>query len=182
MSRFNIWVDLEELAPGVRPFAQGNTDVSIRLRSLNLVPLIVERAMWWAGDPGAWYEAHNSPAAARTAPRWVLGEGEAGGPLNWQTYILVANTGDTAGPIRLRLLVPGGGDYVVQRNMAARSRRTFPLPELLAEVGLPEDLAAGVLVESAGPPLQLVVERAMYRNANGVTFVVGTNAPGTPLP
>jgi hypothetical protein len=27
-----------------------------------------------------------------------------------------------------------------------------------------------------------VVERAMYRNVNGVTFQVGTNALGTPLP
>ncbi len=182
LSRFNIWVDLEELAPGVFPFQQGNTDVSIRLRSLNLVPLIVERAMWWAGDPGAWYEAHNSPAAARTAPRWVLGEGEAGGPLNWQTYILVANTGATGGPISLRLLVPGGGDYVVHRTMDPQSRKTFPLPELLADAGLPPDTPAGVLVESTGAPLQLVVERAMYRNANGQTFIVGTNALGTPLP
>lgn len=179
-SRFNIWVDLEELAPGVFPFEHGNTDVSIRLRSLNLVPLIVERAMWWA--QGNWYEAHNSPAASRTAPRWVLGEGEAGGPLNWQTYILVANTGSTSGPVRLRLLVPGGGDYVVTETLQGRSRRTFPLPELLDKAGLPADTVAGVLVESVGAPLPLVVERAMYRNANNVSFLVGTNALGTPLP
>lgn len=183
-SRFNIWVDQEELSPGVFPFQNtGNTDVSIRIRSLNNVPLIVERAMWWPGDSNSWYEAHNSPATARTAPRWVLGEGESGGPLNWQTYVLVANTGDAAGQIQIRLLPTGGGDIApLVKSVAARSRQTYPLAALLAEAGLPADAAVGVLVESVGGPLPLVVERAMYRDANGQTFVVGTNALGTPLP
>ena len=35
---------------------------------------------------------------------------------------------------------------------------------------------AGVLIESEGTTLPLVVERAMYRNVNGITFQVGTNA------
>lgn len=182
-SRFNIWVDQEELSPGNFPFqGPGNTDVSVRLRSVNGVPLIVERAMWWPGSSNTWYEAHNSPATSRTAPRWVLGEGEAGGALNWQTFVLVANTGDTGGQIQIRLLLPGGVTQVLTANAPARSRQTFPLADLLAQAGLPADATAGVLVESVGAPLALVVERAMYRNANGQTFIVGTNALGTPLP
>jgi hypothetical protein len=176
-------VDQEELSPGNFPFAgAGNTDVSIRIRSLNGVPLIVERAMWWPGDSSSWYEAHNSPATSRTSARWVLGEGEAGGPLNWQTFVLVANPGEIAGQIQVRLLLPGGDTRTLHYNVAARSRQTYPLATLLADAGLPTDGRAGVLVESVGAPLQLVVERAMYRNANGQTFIVGTNALGTPLP
>lgn len=181
-SRFNIWVDLEELSPGVRPFSSGNTDVSVRIRSLNGVPLIVERAMWWPGGPPTWYEAHNSPATARTSARWVLGEGEAGGPLNWQTFVLVANTGAAAGQIQMRLLLPGGVTQTVTYSVPGKSRQTFALADVLAAAGLPRETRAGVLVESVGAPLPLVVERAMYRNANGQTFVVGTNALGTPLP
>lgn len=183
-SRFNIWVDQEELSPGVFPFQNaGNKDVSIRIRSLNNVPLIVERAMWWPGDSNSWYEAHNSPATARTAPRWVLGEGESGGALAWQTWVLVANTGDAAGQIQIRLLPTGGGHVQpLIKDVAGRSRQTYALADLLLEAGLPADAAAGVLVESVGGPLPLVVERAMYRNANGQTFIVGTNALGTPLP
>lgn len=183
-SRFNIWVDQEELSPGVFPFQNaGNKDVSIRIRSLNNVPLIVERAMWWPGDSNTWYEAHNSPATARTSPRWVLGEGEAGGPLAWQTFVLVANTGESAGQIQIRLLPTGGGDVApLVKPVAARSRQTYALADLLTEAGLPADAAVGVLVEAVGSPLPLVVERAMYRNANGQTFIVGTNALGTPLP
>ncbi len=180
-SRFNIWVDLEEMTPGHFPFSTGNTDVSVRVRSLNGVPIIVERAMWWPGD--GWYEAHNSPGATRTAARWVLSEGEHGGPLGWGTYILVANTGASAGTIRVRLLLPGGQTSVLAGlPVAAQSRTTYFLGDLLAEAGLPTDSQAGVLIEAEGSPLPLVVERAMYRNANGLTFQVGTNALGTPLP
>ena len=107
-SRFNIWVDEEEMTPGNKPFKTGNTDVSVRIRSLNGVPLIVERAMWWPGASNTWYEAHNSPGSTRTASRWVLAEGENGGAIGWNTYILVANTGTTAGTISVRLLLPNG--------------------------------------------------------------------------
>ena len=40
----------------------------------------------------------------------------------------------------------------------------------------------GALVESLGTtPVPIVVERAMYRNANGQPWAAGTNAPGTKL-
>src|SRR5205085_10183738 len=51
-SRRTIWVDWEH------PWLW-NTAVSARLRSLNGVPFVAERSMWWAD--GGWYEAHNSP-------------------------------------------------------------------------------------------------------------------------
>lgn len=182
-SRFNIWVDQEETSPGVFPFRTGNTDVSVRIRSLNGVALIVERAMWWPGNSNTWYEAHNSPGTSRTAPRWVLAEGENGGALGWSTFILVANTGPTAGSVRIRLLLPNNQTAVLTgQPLAAQSRTTFALSDLLTAAGLPADTQAGVLIESEGTSLPLVVERAMYRNAAGQQFTAGTNALGTPLP
>jgi hypothetical protein len=187
-SRFNIWVDEEELPAGSgnRPFNTGNTDVSVRIRSLNNVPLVVERAMWWPGTFNTWYEAHNSPATSRTAPRWVLGEGEVGGPLNWETYVLVANTGAQAGQISIRLLLPGGVTALVPDGpgtmLSPSSRTTYSLAALLEAAGLPANTTAGVLIESVGAPLQLVVERSMYRDLPGQPLGVGTNALGTPLP
>ena len=38
----------------------------------------------------------------------------------------------------------------------------------------------GVVVESDGP--SIVVERAMYSNANGIVWAAGTAAVATPLP
>jgi hypothetical protein len=181
-SRFNIWVDEEELN-GTKPFKTGNTDVSVRIRSVNSVPLIVERAMWWPGSSNTWYEAHNSPGSTRTSGRWVLAEGENGGQIGWSTYILVANTGSSAGTISVRLLLPNGVSNVIPNlPIAAQSRTTYFLGDLLTAAGLPADTEAGVLIESDGTALPLVVERAMYRNVNGITFQVGTNALGTPLP
>jgi hypothetical protein len=181
-SRFNIWVDEEELSGGT-PFRTGNTDVSVRIRSLNGVPLIVERAMWWPGSSSTWYEAHNSPGSTRTASRWVVAEGEHGGPIGWNTYILVANTGSAAGSLRIRLLLPNGQTAVLTgQPVGAQSRTTYFLHDLLEAAGLPTDTQAGVLIESEGTTLPLVVERAMYRNVNGISFQVGTNALGNPLP
>jgi hypothetical protein len=183
-SRFNIWVDEEEITPGNKPFKTGNTDVSVRIRSINGVPLIVERAMWWPGASNTWYEAHNSPGSTRTASRWVLAEGENGGAIGWNTFILVANTGTTGGTINVRLLLPTGqtGGVLTGLPIQAQSRTTYDLRQRLEAAGLPVDTQAGVLIESEGASLPLVVERAMYRNVNGVTFQVGTNALGTPLP
>ncbi len=183
-SRFNIWVDEEEITPGNRPFRTGNTDISVRIRSINSVPLIVERAMWWPGSSSTWYEAHNSPGSTRTARSWVLAEGENGGDIGWNTYILVANTGTSAGTISVRLLMPGGqpGAVLTGLPIAAQSRTTYDLRQLLEAAGLPVNTRAGVLIESEAVSLPLVVERAMYRNVGGITFQVGTNALGNPLP
>ncbi len=178
-SRFNIWVDEQEIGAGQFPFRTGSSDVSVRIRSLNGVPLIVERAMWWPGNSTTWYEAHNSPGTARTAPRWVLAEGENGGQLGWQTYILIANVGDVAGQYRPRLLLEGQTVELAPRTVQANSRQTITLAELLAEAGVPADSKAGVLIESVGSALPLVVERAMY---SGAGLQLGTNALGTPLP
>jgi hypothetical protein len=41
----------------------------------------------------------------------------------------------------------------------------------------------GALIESqGGTPAQVVVERAMYSNANGIIWAAGTNALATRLP
>ena len=151
-SRFNIWVDEEEMTPGNKPFKTGNTDVSVRIRSLNGVPLIVERAMWW---PGAFQHlVRGAQLAGLDAHREPLGlaEGENGGAIGWNTYILVANTGSTAGTIS------GSGcccrtarrRVLTGLPVAAQSRTTYYLRDLLEAAGLPTDTQAGVLIESEG--------------------------------
>ena len=98
-SRFNIWVDLEHAS-------LANTAVSTIIRSVNGVPIIVERAMWWPG--GGWYEAHNSPGATTTGTKWALAEGEVGGTRDVDTYILLANTSLADGIVKVTLLFEDG--------------------------------------------------------------------------
>ena len=170
-SRFNIWVDLED-------DALADTAVSTTLTSTNGVPIIVERTMWWPGDTG-WQEAHNSPGARETGTKWGLAEGEQGGVSGRETYVLIANASAAAGSARVTLLFEDGTSVA----------RTFPLnPNSRFNVAIgaefPEAAGRrfGVTVESLGAaPAQVVVERAVYWNANGVAWAAGTNALATRL-
>ena len=158
-SRFTIWVDQEDIG-GVKVLA--DVAVSTTVTSVDDVPLIVERAMWWPGPTAAtWYEAHNSPGATQTGLAWALADGELGGPTDADTYVLIANTSPTAGEALVTVLPEDGSPTLT---------RTFPLlPSSRANVSLRDDFTDvlgkrfGILVESVGTaPAALVVERALY--------------------
>jgi hypothetical protein len=173
-SRFNIWVDLED--PRL-----ASADVSTVVRVLNGVPVIVERAMWWPGPTAAtWSEAHNSAGTTRTAARWALAEGEQGGAVGTETYVLVANTSAFSGQARLRLVIEDGSVLEKTIELLPLSRRNVPIGVEFPEVA---GKRFGVVVEALGAtPAQLVVERAMYASPRGVFWAAGTNALATPLP
>ncbi len=172
-SRFNIWVDLEDAR-------LRNTAVSTVVRSLNGVPILVERAMWWPGPTAAtWMEAHNSPGATATGTRWGLADGELGkvgeGP---DTYILVANTSAAAGNVRVTLFFDDGTPAAVRTfTVAGNSRFNVDVRTYFPEATFKR---FGALVESLDGR-QIVVERAMYSNAGGVFWAAGSNALATRL-
>ena len=158
-SRFNIWVDLR----GSRGWPTRRS--RRRSRRTNGVPIIVERAMWWPGPTAAtWQEAHNSPGATTTGTRWALAEGEAGGPRQTETYILIANTSATAGHGAGHAALRGRHDGASGRSRSTANSRfnvavggDFPRPP--ASASAPSSRA------SARRRPQIVVERAMYSNA-----------------
>jgi hypothetical protein len=181
-SRTNIWVDYEEIPPGSGRFPLRATAVSTTVESLSpAVPIIVERAMWWPGTPGPWYEAHNSPGSTASGPRWAVADGEASDLCD--TYILVANTSGFAGQARVTLLYEDGTTSAPHLVALLPNSRTNVVPE--AEIAGAANRRWAAVIEGvdtgAGVP-QLVVERAMYWNGGGVTFAAGSNAPGTRLP
>jgi subtilisin family serine protease len=169
-SRFNIWVDQEDRA-------LANTAVSVILESINGVPVVAERSMWWP-NPG-WHEAHNSAGATKRGPRWVVAGGESGGPRRAETYVLIANTSAHPASIRLTLFDEQSSRTESLFTIAPHSRFSVP-------VGGGTETAAyrfGALIESLGAnPADLVVERATYSDAEGVTWAAGSNVLGTRLP
>lgn len=173
-SRFNIWVDLEDAA-------LANAALSTRITSTNGVPIIVERAMWWPGPTSeSWQEAHNSPGEVTTGTRWALAEGEVGGARETETYVLIANTSAFAGTARVTVLFEDGTAPVTRDFALPASSRSNVAPA----ADFPETAGKrfGMLVESiGGTPAQIVVERAMYSNAQGVRWAAGTNALATKL-
>lgn len=175
-SRRTIFVDAEQF-PG-EGTALANAAVSTSVTSLNAVPIIVERAMWW--PQASWHEAHNSPGATATGTRWALADGEAGGPDGAQTYILIANTGGAQGQVRVTLCFEDGSTVTRTFTLAASSRFNV---DVTSEFPAAAGRRFGAIVESlGGSPIPIVVERAMYTSVGGVLWSGGTNALGTRLP
>jgi hypothetical protein len=142
----------------------------------------VERAMWWPGETPYWQEGHNSVGAVQTGAKWGVAEGESGGPRNIETYVLVANTSDHAGQVRMSVILESGQRSEQTYAVQAKSRFTVPVG-----VFFPEAMGAryGVMVETLGAsPAQIVVERAMYSDAvdaqgHHTPWAAGTGALGT---
>jgi type 1 glutamine amidotransferase len=155
------------------------TSASTIVESTNTVPVVVERAMWWPVPN--WYEGHDSLATTQTGLAWAVADGEAGGPQNKKTYVLVATTNDGPGNDSLRLTVfreNGAPLTKTYANLLALNKRfTFDLdaefPELAGQ-------RFGVMVESLGTT-PIVVERAMYSDSAGVLWAAGTNVIATRL-
>jgi hypothetical protein len=155
-----------------------DTPVSVIVESTNSQPVVVERAMWW--PKGQWYEAHLAAGATQTATRWALADGEltldASNPT--ETYILIANTGATAGTATVTLYRESLPTPIVATiELKANSRVNVPVSDL---AGPNINGRFGAVVESDGVPI--VVERAMYTTANGVLWTAGTASLATPLP
>ena len=173
-SRLTIYVENEDPA-------LADTPVSTVVESTNNVPIVVERAMWWPSPGGAWQEAHNSFGATQAATRWGFADGEVGPPpVNTQTYFLIANATPDEASVRVTLLFGAGPvetrDYVVAPN----SRFNVPVAQ---DFPFAVGRGFGAVIESLGAaPVPIVVERAMYSDANGVIWAAGTNVLGTPLP
>ena len=115
------------------------------------------------------------PGATATGTRWAVAEGEAGGTFGTETYILVANTSPIAGTARVSVIVEGGSTLVADIPLAANSRTNVPVNDsTFPGVG---GKRFGAVVDSIGAvPAQIVVERAMYSNANGIHWAAGTSA------
>jgi hypothetical protein len=175
--RYTIWVDEEQFpeGSGLEPLA--NTAISMRVRSLNNVPIIAERAMWWPQP--TWYEGHNSPGVTSTGTKWAVAEGEAGGPDAVETYVLIANVSDYAGSVNVTLSFEDGTtairNYVLPPTSRVNVRVATDFPQA-------EGKRFATLVESLGQtPAQIVVERAQYSSPNGVVWSTGAAAVGMKL-
>ncbi|MBA2353171.1 MAG: IPT/TIG domain-containing protein [Acidobacteria bacterium] len=172
-SRLTLWVDEQDPV-------LANAEVSTIVESTNATPVVVERAMWWRATPeGEWTEAHNSAGVTRTAARWVVADGSAGGDGRASTYVLVANTGLEPAPVKVTLLSETGPAISAPVfEVDGQGRFTIDVAGMFPQAA---NRRFSVLVESTtGAPL--VVERATYSDAAGVPWAAGTNSLGMPLP
>jgi hypothetical protein len=145
-------------------------------------PILVERSQYWPNP--VWQEGHNSFGETMTGTHWGLAEGRVGGPNARQTYILLANPGDTAAEVTIEFLRAAGVPPIIKTfTVPPTSRFTVGITGGITGTGgdVPElvDESFGADIHSSRP---IVVERAMYSNANGIVWAAGTNATATRLP
>lgn len=171
-SRLTISVENED------PLLAG-TSVAAIVESLDGVGIVVERSMWWPGG-GQWQEGHLAAGSTATARRWALADGFVDGSSGAETYVLIANTSNTAGTATITTLPPftGGSITAASIPLPPNSRISVPMSQYFPQPLL--GVTFGTLIESDGP--EIVVERAMYRNVLGILWGAGTAALGTPLP
>ena len=143
------------------------TRVSIIVESLTPTPIVVERSMWWrATAAGEWIESHNNRAVTTTASRWLVADGESGGPGDASTYVLVANTGGSAMKVNFTLLSESGEVRTVQDTVTANGRYSMDVAGTFPEA---RGNKFSLLVEGVSALAPLVVERASYSSTSRTT-------------
>jgi hypothetical protein len=172
-SRVGVWVDTV-------PHLAAETTFSTAVESMNGVPIVAERAMWWPGSAAAsWLDGHTAAGVTAPGTRWALGG--PGEPHGGDQYVLIQNTSTHAGQARITVAMESGGTASLTVPLPALSRQTVPVDELrfLGVAGG----SFGILVESEGAtPAQIVVERSGYETAGGTRWAAGSNVMATRLP
>lgn len=177
-SRFNVWADYETF-PGRADLPLADTAVSATFTSANGVAFVAERAMWWPTNYLLWFEGHDSAGALRSGTKWGLADGEVGGSRGTETYLLIANTSNADGSVRVTFVYEDGTTSAITRDVRANSRTNVSVRD---EVPATANRRFGTIVESLGVnPVQIVVERAMYNSVPGVTWAAGSDNLGTRL-
>lgn len=151
-----------------------NTAVSTQVTS-NL-PIVSERAMYWAGPASSWYEAHNSFGLTALGTKWGMAEGRVGGARGYETFILLANTTDNTANVTITYLRTNGTTVVKTYSVAPTSRFNVYVNDVVPELA---DEEFSAIIEATQP---IAVERALYWNAGGVFWAAGTNAAAARLP
>jgi hypothetical protein len=144
------------------------------------VPIVAERSQYWPNTPDQWYEAHNSGGVTATGRNWALAEGRVGGPHAYQTYILLANYNTMPADVTIQFLrEPGKNPQTVTKLFHVPPTSRFNVAVPSSDVPELADETFGALITSFAP---IVVERAMYSDANGLVWSAGTSATATRLP
>ena len=141
------------------------------------VPIAAERSMYWPGTL-PWREAHNSAGVAELGTSWGVAEGRAGGDRDFRTYLLLGNPQSSEANVTVTYLRSNGTPIVKSYVVPATTRYTIDVnsdvPELADSLfGARIDVTNGV---------DIMVERSMYWDANGIFWSGGINASAARLP
>ena len=125
----------------------GSADLSTYLSSDE--PIIAERAMYWNGASKP--AGHATLGTPSPMPRWYLAEGTTA--WGFEEWVLVQNPNSAPCQVTLSFMLPDGSQLDRVYTVAARSRHTVRVNDILPE----SDVSTMVSSE-----LPIIAERAMY--------------------
>lgn len=147
-----------------------NSDVSAFIRSRNGVPVIAERAQYFAFDEGR--GGHGAPGVTAPSRVWYLAEGSTNWNLN--TFVLIQNPSDSKNSATVQLMGEDGSTTRKTYSLSPHSRFTLDCSTVAGF----EKADFSVKVSSKLP---VVVERAMYFNDH-IGMFGGHDSPGFTTP
>jgi hypothetical protein len=128
-------------------------------------PVVADRTMKWDASG---YGSHAETSIASPLTKWYLAEGATTGSFN--LYYLIQNPGTQTAEVEIRYLLPAPAVPVVKTyTIAANSRHSIYVNDEAPALGEAE-ISAVVTSTNSVP---VIVERAMYRDANNQLFGAG---------
>ena len=151
-SRFTIWVNAEgQSVPSLR-----STDVSAVIRSTNLVPIVVERAMYLDAGGLPFGAGHEAAGVTAPATNWFLAEGATGD--FFDLFVLLANPGPGPAEVEATYLKPDGATIVRTYTVAPQARFNVWVDK--EDAGLSDTAVSTMIRSTNGVPI--LAERAMW--------------------
>lgn len=123
-------------------------DVSTRVTAD--VPVVVERSMYWGDRQGG----HDSIGVTASGPSWHFAEGTTA--WGFETWYLVANTGDETAEVEVELMKGDGSVESRLLEVPPGSRKSVNAADIV------RDADVSATIESVGGSDDIVCERSMY--------------------
>jgi hypothetical protein len=157
------------LAPGTRQTVWANgviarqvgarerAEFAIDVESVNGVPVVAERSMYWSQG---FYGGH-AAVGVQAHPVWYFAEGAQGGPANFDTYVLLYNPSPSdAIDVTVEFFGAAGVAKTVTERIPAQSRRNVYAGQYPNELAGMDKTFAIRASSTQGQPF--VAERAVY--------------------
>ncbi|MFI5078637.1 MAG: hypothetical protein ACHQRO_14915, partial [Vicinamibacteria bacterium] len=145
-SRVTIYTNEVQDAGGGRPL----NGRSFSTQVTSDAPIAVERSMYFTNSR-VWNGGHEAAAVPTPRTNWYVAEGATG--TFFSTFLLLANPNGSPTTATIRYLLPGGQVVTRTQNLAAFSRTTISVNDVVPNTEVSMDVSA---------PLGIIVERAMY--------------------
>jgi Tol biopolymer transport system component len=133
----------------------------------------IERSMTWGSAAATPYGSHAETSTAAPSATWFLAEGST--VVGFDLFYLLQNPQATTTHTTVRFLLPTGTVITRTYDLAPGSRTTIYVNQV---AGLEETDVSGDITADA----PIVVERAMYRSAEGQPFALGHASMGVTAP